>query len=340
MGRSTVYNNIVTDEKLKKVNKQNVDLCKDFLDYLVSIDRSPGTIKQYKNDLKIFFVWNLEENENKYFVDLTKREIAKFQKYTITDLSWSSNRLSRVKSTLSSLSNYIENMLDDEYENYRPIVRKVETPVKQVVREKTVLTEDEVDKILDTLVEQKRYQCACAFALAAFSGARKSELLRFKVSYFDDENIMDTAALYKTPEKIQTKGRGSNGKMLTKYTLLDFKKYFDLWMKEREEEGYAESKWLFIKKDGEPLTISNLDYYSEVISKILERPFYFHSLRHFLTSRLFRLGLPADVIQEYFGWSSAEMLKIYNDNEASDSFGRYFTDSGIKGTESKGLSDL
>ena len=340
MGRSTVYNNIVTEEKKKEINKENQNLMEDFLDYLVSIDRSPATIAQYKNDLYIFFCWNIDENDNKYFVDLTKREIAKFQKHCISEWSWSSNRLSRVKSTLSSLSNYIENMLDDEYENYRPIVRKVETPVKQAVREKTVLTEDEVDKILDTLVEQKRYQCACAFALAAFSGARKSELLRFKVSYFDDENIMDTAALYKTPEKIQTKGRGSNGKMLTKYTLLDFKKYFDLWMKERKEEGYAESEWLFIKKNGEQSTISNLDYYAEVISKILGRPFYFHSLRHALCSKLFRIGLPADIIQEYFGWSSAEMLKIYNDNEASDSFGRYFTDSGIKGSESKGLSDL
>ena len=340
MGRSTVYNNIVSEDKLKQVNEKNVELCKDFLDYLVSIDRSPNTIAQYKNDLKIFFVWNLENNENKYFVDLTKREIAKFQKYTITDLGWSTNRLSRVKSTLSSMSNYIENMLDDEYENYRPIVRKVETPVKQAIREKTIVTDDEVQKILDTLVEQGRYQCACYFALSVFCGARKSELLRFKVHYFDDDNIMDSAALYKTPEKIQTKGRGSQGKMLTKYTLLDFKKYFDLWIKEREEKEYPESEWLFINEDGSQLSVHKTESFANQISKILGRPWYVHSGRHFLCSRLFRIGLPADVIQEYFGWSSSEMLKIYNDNEASDSFGQYFTSEGLKGAEAKGLSDL
>lgn len=340
MGRSTVYNTIVTDEKKKEISKNNLSLMEDYLDYLVSIDRSPATIAQYKNDLYIFFCWNVDENDNKYFVDLTKREIAKFQKHCLSDWEWSPNRLARVKSTLSSLSNYIENMLDDEYENYRPIVRKIETPVKQAVREKTILTEEEVDMILDTLVEQKRYQCACAFALAAFSGARKSELLRFKVSYFDNENIMDTAALYKTPEKIQTKGRGSQGKMLTKYTLLNFKKYFDLWMKQRNEEEYPESEWLFIRNDGSLATVSNLDYYAEVISKILGRPFYFHSLRHYLVSQLFRLNLPADIIQEYFGWSSAEMLKIYNDNDASDSFGDFFTAEGIKGSDKKGLGDI
>jgi hypothetical protein len=37
------------------------------------------------------------------------------------------------------------------------------------------------------------------------------------------------------------------------------------------------------------------------------------------------------VIQSYFGWSSAEMLNVYNDSEAEDSFGQYFTAEGIKG---------
>ena len=332
MRRTTVYNLITNEENLSRINKKNIDLMNDFLDYLVSIDRSPTTIKGYKNDLEIFFCWNLENNDNKYFVDLTKREIAKFQKYALSEWGWSTNRLSRVKSVLSSMSNYIENILDDEIENYRAIVRKVESPVKNTVREKTIITDDEVNTILNTLVEQGKYQAACLFALAAFGGARKSELLRYKVSYFDDENIMPDAALYRTPEKIQTKGRGSNGKMLTKYTLLDFKKYFDLWMNERKEKD-IEGEYIF------NISVGTVDYYADVISEILGRPFYFHSLRHFLCSRLFRIGLPSDIIQEYFGWSSADMLNIYNDNEASDSFGKYFTADGIKGSDTT-INDL
>ncbi len=339
MGRSTVYNNITNEEGLKKINKKNTELMNDFLDYLVSIDRSPTTVKAYKSHLEIFFVWNLENNDDKFFVDLTKREVAKFQKHAMTEWKWSSNRLARVKSCLSSMSNYIENILDDEIENYRPIIRKVESPVKQPVREKTIITDAEVDEVLNKLVEDKKYQVACAFALAAFSGSRKSELLRFKVSYFDDSNIMETAALYKTPEQIKTKGRGSAGKSLTKYTLLDFKKYFDLWMNERAEKG-IDNEYIFISRDGDVATTTLFDSYAETISKYLGKPFYFHSLRHQLCSRLFRLGLPADVIQEYFGWSSADMLGIYNDNEASDSFGEFFTADGIKGADKKSLSDL
>ena len=340
MGRTTVYNEITSEEKISQINPKNIGLMNDFLDYLVSIDRSPNTISQYKSDLLIFFCWNIENNENKYFVDLTKREVAKFQKHAMTEWKWSSNRLSRVKSCLSSMSSYIENILDDEIENYRSIIRKVESPVKQTVREKTIITDQEVDNVLNRLVEDKKYSVACAFALAAFSGARKSELLRFKVSYFDDENIMPDAALYKTPVPIQTKGRGSQGKASIKYTLLDFKKYLDLWIKEKKEKEYEDNEYIFSHKDGELFTVGTLDSYAQTITRYLDKPFYFHALRHQLCTRLLKIGIPSDVVQAYFDWSSSEMLNIYNDSEASDSFGKFFTSEGIKGNESKGLADL
>lgn len=339
-GRTTVYNYITSEEKLSQINPKNVELMNDFLDYLVSIDRSKSTISAYESDLKIFFCWNIDNNENKYFVELTKREVSKFQKYAMTEWGWSTNRLSRVKATLSSMSNFIENVLDDELPEYRPIIRKVESPVKQPIRDKTIITDEEVDHILDVLIEKKKYQCACAFALAAFSGARKAELLRYKVSYFDDSNIMKDASLYQTPEPIKTKGRGSQGKALIKYTLLDFKKYYDLWMEERKKKGLLDNEFLFIRSNGETMTVCGMDSFALTITSILGRPFYFHSLRHQLCSRLFRIGLPSDVIQAYFGWSSAEMLNIYNDNSASDSFGKFFTQEGIKGSEVKSLADF
>ena len=341
MGRTTIYNYITSPESLAAINPDNKRLMSDFFDYLISIDRNPSTIHGYESDLNIFFCWNLRFNNNKYFVDIKKRDVAAFQKFALTEWSWSTNRLARVKSALSSMSNYIENMMDDELPDYRPIIRKVETPVKQAVRPKTMLTDEEVDMILDKLVESGKYQQACAFALAAFSGARKSELLLFKCSYFGDENIMPNAALYKTPEKIRTKGRGRAGKMLTKYTLLDFKKYYDLWMDERKRLGLTNNEFLFVSPETEKtLAVSALDSYSNTITKMLGRPFYFHSLRHQLCTRLVKLGVPTDTVQEYFGWANISMLSIYNDNDASDSFGDYFTAEGIKGAEKKSLGDL
>lgn len=81
--RSTVYNRITTPEKISQVNPKNTELGKDFLEYLASIDRAKRTISSYENDLLIFWVWNMEHNNNKYFPELTKREVAKFQNHAI-----------------------------------------------------------------------------------------------------------------------------------------------------------------------------------------------------------------------------------------------------------------
>ncbi len=63
--RSTVYNDIVTNELYDKVNQENKDLLEEFLQYLQSIGRSELTIINYESDIKIYFIWNLKNNKNK-----------------------------------------------------------------------------------------------------------------------------------------------------------------------------------------------------------------------------------------------------------------------------------
>jgi integrase len=342
MGRTTVYNHITTPELIAKISEENKELYEDFLSYLSSIDRSVRTIESYKSDLEIFFCWNLENNKNKDFITITKREFSRFQDFALNTWNWSPSRVRRVKSTISSISTYIENILDEEpkFKGYRSIIKKIENPVKEAVREKTVLSDEQVDMLLNYLVENKEYKKACAVALAAFSGCRKTEILRMKTDFFTDENIVFNS-LYKT-DKIKTKGRGKNGKQLNKYVLLDFKKYYDLWMEQRKELG-IDSEWLFVGKlNGvySQMKVSTLDGWANVFSKILGVDFYFHCLRHQLCTRLSKLKLPQNIIKEFFGWNGLEMISIYNDTEASEEFGKYFTSDGIVEVKDGTLSDL
>ena len=344
MGRKIQHNNIVTNELLDQYNPENIELGNDFLDYLRSIDRSPNTIDAYKHDLSIFWTYLLIHCNNKFFIDLTKRDISKYQSYCLTEYKWSPARMRRVKSTLSSLSNYVENMLDDEFEDFRPIIRKIENPANEKVFTKTVLEDNQLENLLNQLAENKKYDKACMLALAMNSGRRKSELPRFKVSYFDDENII-YGSLYKTPEQVKTKGRGSRGKMLTLYVLSKpFKPYLDLWMNYRKENG-IESEWLFPKKVNgeyldEPMDAKTLDSWADTFSKMLNIDFYWHSLRHYFTTACSRSGLPDDVIQTLIGWNSLDMVTLYKDIDADEQFGKYFFDGGIKKVESTTLSDL
>lgn len=346
MARKTVYNAIVNDKDWQEVNQDNKALLEEFVEYCESTDKSEGTVINYISDIKICFTWNLKANKNIFFVDFSKRDFMKYQNYLLNTLNLSPNRIRRLRSSLSSMSNFIESMMDDEYENYRNIVNRIPAPSKDEVREKTVLTDEQITDLLDALVIKKEYQKACVLALAWASGSRKSELLRFKPSYFIEDNII-YGSLYKTPEKIKTKGRGRKlGKQLNKFILVSkFKPYFDLWMEERKRMDLPEEMQdvLFIAKkkdDWQPVKISTLDSWAMQYSKLLKVDFYFHCLRHNFTTGLSQAGVPASVIKEVVGWENVAMVDVYDDQVVDDKLGKYFDENGIKKVENKTLEEL
>ena len=343
MGRTTTQNKITTPELLDQINPQNKDLVKEFISYLYSVDRSHNTVYQYEQDLNIFFVWNLQNNKNKFFVDVSKKDFIRYQGYLVGINKNSPKRVRRLKSVLSSLSKYIEDILDLEYPDFRNVISKVPSPVNQTVREKTVLEKEQIEEILAMLVEQAEYQKACLFALAAYSGSRKSELLRFKTSYFEPENIV-YGALYKTPEKIKTKGHGSQGLMLPRFTLSnEFNPYFKLWMEEREKLG-VDSEWLFVTKNSDKwiqTKTSTVDKWFEKISEQVGYAVYPHCLRHHFCTMLKKYNIPDSVIVGIVGWKTASMLQVYNDSTVDDEIGKYFDEDGVKKDIKDGkLSDL
>lgn len=339
MARKTRMNNLTSPELLAQVNPENMRLKNDFLDYLRSVQRSPGTIAGYSNDLDIFFVWVLQNARNKFFVNVTKRDIIAYQSWLINSNENSPARVRRLKAALSSLSNFVESILDEEpeFKGFRSIVRKIENPALQPVREKTVWSDDDIEAILSELVENKQYEMACFVALGVYSGRRKSELCRFRVSDFAKSRLVCGGSLYKSAP-ILTKGN----KMLECYTLAHkFQPYLDLWTKYREENR-IESEWLFPSKAdySQHLGLSTVNSWADTLTRMTGRDFYFHALRHHYCSFLVRAGIPDSVIVDIVGWSSSEMLKIYDDNPKDDRLSMYFTKDGIVSGQAKDFSEI
>jgi len=325
MSRFTEHNNITNEESLSRILPENKNLMDDFIAYLHSVDRSESTIKQYKSDLQIFLVYNLEQNENKRFTDITKRDFVRFQNHALNVWKWSSSRIRTVKSVLSSFSNYIENILDAEYPNFRNIIHKIESPAKATVWEKSVFSEEELQRLLDHLVERHEYKKAAVLALAMYSGRRKSEIPRFKVSFFREENVLFDQ-LWKTDEKVKTKGRGSKGKQIHLYILKDkFEPYLELWLKDREKKG-IDSEWLFpsSRHPEQQMKIEAMDYWKDEFTEFLGKDFYWHAMRHFFTTMLARQNVPTNVIQDIVNWESADMVSLYTDISADETIGLFF----------------
>lgn len=348
MARKTKYNRIVSEDKYDSINSKNLNLLKEWEVYLRMGGRSPQTIEKYQSNVKIFFVWLLDYRDNKFFVDLKKKDFMFFFDYAINEFEWSPNRTRVIKDTLSSFSNYIENMCEDEYPTFKNIVRGLEVPQKRAVREKTVLEDKEVEILFDKLIEKKEYQIACLLALALYSGSRKQELARFKTSYFDKENVL-YGSLYKTPEEIKTKGRGG-GKYIVKYTLKKpFERYLYLWRRERKRLKIDDIEWLFVTKNTsgtyEQIKVGTLDYYADKLTRYLhesgiDKEFYWHCCRHYFTTHLRTSGLPDDIIVDICGWSTADLVKIYDDSPKENKLSKYFNENGIIKQKETTLSEL
>lgn len=349
-GRSTVYNMIQKNCDINnyEINKKNRALLEEFTEYLHSVDRSIGTIYQYQRDIEVFFIYNYEHNDNKDFTKITKRDLIKFQNYALGEWGWSPSRLQRVKSSLSSMSNYIEMISDEdeELEGFRNIIHKIPNPPKKMVREKSVFETENIDELLSELIDNHKYMQACMLSLAMNSGRRKAELCRFKTNYFNDENIVFDA-LYRTPEKVKTKGRGKDGKQLNLYVLKPkFEPFLKLWLKEREKLGISEYVWLFPSrnKDGTwedtPISVSVLDGWKAGFSEYLQKPFYWHSMRHLFTTNCQKANIPPSITQEIMGWASLDMVGLYDDTNAEDELGKYFSKDGIVAQKEKRLYDI
>ena len=335
MSRKTKMNYITSPELLAQVNPKNKQLLADFMDYLRSVQRSETTIAGYENDIQIAWVWCLQNNNNTFFVDWTKRNVVAYQNWLLNSNENSPARIRRLKAALSSLSNYICNVLDDEFPNFRNIINKVENPVNRPVREKTVWEDEELEALLDTLVKKNHYDKACYLALAMYSGRRKAELCRFKVTDFDNDKLVCGGALYKR------KGRGG-GKMINCYTLAKkFKPYFDLWMEFRQVKC-IESEWLFPDKSNpsEHIPISTANSWSNTYTRLSGKPSYIHSLRHYFTTSLAKAGIPDGVIQSIVAWESGDMVRVYKDIDADEEIGMYFKDGEIATPDKKGFGDL
>lgn len=327
MGRTTVYNSgLVTDEKWEQVCQDNKYLLNEFLDYLKAADKSPQTIYQYNSQLRIVFVWLLENCDNKSFVNVKKREWVKFIGYLTSELKVSSSRIASIKSVMSSLSNFIETILDEDYPSFRNIIKIIPTPGKQTIREKTVLTSEQIDAGLQELVKKKKYQVACFFALLLASGMRRAEAIQMQVEDFTESNLVLHGIWYKT-RPIRTKGKGVKGKILEKYVSKDiFQKYFDLWMQHRRENGIQHNSLFIVFKNGnyQQASISTANSWAETIEKVLGVPFYNHACRHYWTTKEIKGGTPESIIKELQGWAGLEMVSLYNDTSTEEQLQTFY----------------
>lgn len=304
IGRKTKQNSYWTQEKWDKVNPQNKQLIDDFINALDALDRTHATMDTYRNALQIAMIFFMDQCNNKFFVDIKKLDVLKLQNYLLNTMELSSARVRFIKSSLSSLSNFIENYYESEYPLFRNIINKIEHPAKVNKRDKTFLTEEQVNKLIKYLEEKQDWLKLTLISLALESGARKAEL--FQVTK-DSINNKVKDGMYKT-NIVRGKGRSKQGK---KFNLVFGEQTAKYWRKYLEVRGYDDCELLFVTRDKTPLKPVAFNKYCEQFSKVLGIDVYPHCFRSSRATILSEQGVDINKIKSLLHHESAETTSIY-----------------------------
>jgi len=259
----------VTDEMWKQVNDDYRNLVEEFV---AVQNHSPATKKQYISGLKQFGWFLYDSMNNKPFYKLTKRDFLRYISYLRDDRKLSSSALGFKKACVSSLCNYIENVVADEDENYktfRNFTRGLPAIPKNKVYEKVKVSYEEFKEMMNVLESDENYLGMAWLATAFLVGARRSELTQLRTEILD----------YEVPEKqnyvlshmVRGKGKSTDGKPLNYMIPLEV---LDYWRKWIDNRGYDHEHIFTTKHGGEvnPMSPSWADYFcKEVLSPILNR---------------------------------------------------------------------
>ena len=328
MPRKTYRKVIVTDEILAKINKENIRIVER---YLRNFDtkRSDKSVIVKRSDYNIFLCWNYLYNDNKLIPEIKKYELMDYFDFGVNELGWGTSRFNSMHSSLNTLFNFIENFMDEDYIGFKNNMSKIEKPVKQVAREKTVLTEEQVDSLLEHLRnDSKDYQQLVCLLLFISSGVRISECLRITTDLIDENNLAFGDHFLKTTKKIKTKGFGKKGEPKFKYFLKDMLlEDYKIWLTQRAEflkKKGKEHNYVLLKSNGDPATIDVINHWVRKWEDFLTNDektnpkkeqlhIYPHCFRHFLCSQMARKGISQELVVAVYGWKSSDMFNIYND---------------------------
>lgn len=266
-----VYNRIYSKQKWEKVNRYNKELMEDFLLELKAQKKSQGTINQYRNDLRIMFIYILEELNNKEIYKLKKKQFRNYMLW-LQEKEMSNARINRLMSALRSMLSYASD--EDTYEGELEInhAQKVRGLQKEKVREIIFLTDEEIEYIYSRLIEKGKYQQALLCALMYDSAGRRNECFGVEKDFAEKDPNFTNMVTGKRNKKFRLLYRSRT------------KQAYELLMQNREDD--CDALWT-TKQDGEVVQASYETLYAWVIAwrKILAEKFEYkefnpHSFRH------------------------------------------------------------
>lgn len=272
--RGTVYNRIYNEEDWSKVNKDNKAIMDDYLEEYKQRKKSINTIDQYKNDIRILFIFILNELNNKNILELKKKDFRRYNLW-LQEKGMSNARVNRLMSSCRSMLTFCEDDEDYDYDiNFAQKVKGLEKNPVRVNDDNFFMTFEQIMKVREELLKRGELELCVLHMVLFDSAGRRNEIFQIKKEGLLDGNKTNIVT-------------GKRGKKFPLVYLDDTKELIRQWLEFRGEDN-IESLWCRIDKDGHKHEITYDTIYDWVlkISKILseiegkEIHIFAHSYRH------------------------------------------------------------
>lgn len=271
--RGKVYNRIYTPELWEKVNKENKIIMNDYLEEYKQRKKSKGTIDQYFNDLRIVFIFILNELNNQSILNLKKKDFRRFNIWC-QERDMSNARVNRLMSSIRSMLAYVED--DEEYDYEVNYASKVKGLAKEPVRideDDFFMTYEQIIRIRDELLKRGELKLAVLHMILFDSAGRRNEV----------HQILKEGLLEGNKTNIV---KGKRGKTFPLVYLNDTKELIKQYLGERGEDD-IESLWIIGKGENKkPASYETIYDWVLKIAKIFSEiegrqiDIFCHSYRH------------------------------------------------------------
>lgn len=329
----------VTDLEWQEINSKNRNMVETYLDSLNTL--SNETIKQYTSSIKIYFRWIKQNCLDIDFDKIKSRDYLRYQNY-LTKLGLSSSAIKFKRSTISAFNDFIITFYNDLYPTFHNyITKQIKSPPPSFVNAKEPLTIEEINKLVDYLEKNEKWQ-ELAYLLYTYSaGCRKTEsrlLLKEVINYepivkskevINDDGIKETKEVkYYLTHEIRCKGAGKIGKVRK----LKFdQRAMDALKKWIEVRGEDDCPYMFVTKYNGKINqtgSTTFNYWCHhIFEPLIGRRIHPHLFRESKATNLVVYeGKSIETAQSLLGHNSSETTKIYIIKDTTDDADDAFID--------------
>jgi integrase len=286
------------EEKLKKVNPENLKLYNKYEIDMNIKELSPKTIYNYKLDIYSWFIYIYENQVNQCILDLDEDDIVEFIYYC----KQQGNNSRRIKRRMSSLSAFYKFLRKKRIIKENPM-EFIERPRKDVdIVVQTFLTKEQIELMKQKLKEYGDLQLETYALLSLSTMGRVNAISNIQWKQIDFKN--------RTIDNVLEK----EGKIVTLYFSEEVKDLLLKLKEEREKENIV-CDYVFITKNNNKYgkaSVNTLYEWAKKIGEMINVPtLHPHDFRHSGSQNLLLAGCPIETISELLNHGGLDVTRKF-----------------------------